>query len=120
MAKVTQQELGELKSLAAPPQIIKDVLAAVMILIGEPNPREYKTAQKVLSQRSYDNSMIERLSTLDVGTIPMEEVVKAQGLVDGITIENVQKVSLAACGIFSWLQDVLSRVGERTGNLNKT
>ncbi|XP_069114552.1 uncharacterized protein [Argopecten irradians] len=111
MAKVavTPHEIGELKSLLCPPKIIKDILAAVMILIGEPNPRDYVTAQKVLNLKC-DNSLIQRISTLDVASIAQEEVVKARGLVDGLTIDIVRNNNLAVCNLFCWVQEVLPMV----------
>ncbi|XP_033763215.1 uncharacterized protein LOC117344546 [Pecten maximus] len=117
MAEVSPQDIRVLKCLAAPPQLVKDTLAAVMILIGEPNPRDYKTALRALSNKS-DKSLNHRLSSLDVDTIAMEDAVKARGLVNGITKERIRSVCAAASGIFCWVQTVLSRVEERKGSLS--
>ncbi|XP_033763216.1 dynein-1-beta heavy chain, flagellar inner arm I1 complex-like [Pecten maximus] len=115
MANLNANDISELKSLSAPPQIVKDTLAAAMILLREPNPRDFKTAKKALANI---NSLKQKLSAVNVDAISKEEAEEARCLLGDITVGKVRSVSSATCGIFNWVQEVLSSVEKRTGSLS--
>ncbi|OWF39827.1 Dynein heavy chain 6, axonemal [Mizuhopecten yessoensis] len=105
MDKVKKSDLVELKALNAPPQDVKEILAATMTLLGKENARDYRTAKRELGSSTF----LKTLSTFDVDSVSVEAAKKANEYIQGITVESVRKVSGASVSMFCWVQDVISQ-----------
>ncbi|XP_060075636.1 dynein axonemal heavy chain 6-like [Ylistrum balloti] len=115
MTAVKKGDLTEIKSLANPPQLVKDVLSATMTLLQEENVEDFRYVKRFLA----DPSSLKRLEEVDVSVIPPELVVKARGYIDGFTEDKVRSVSAATTSFFRWVNDVLSKAGSGAGDLSK-
>lgn len=94
----TRGDLIEIRSLSAPPEIVKEVLRALVILLG------FKpTADNIASLLTNVNDLQSKMATYNVETV-LRRSRKLKGV--EIVPEKVKKASKAAYSIAKWVSDV--------------
>ena len=98
-------ELKEVTSFAAPPQAIKDMMYAVMLLLGQPNPKDFTKAKKLLK-----SDLIPMIKSKEIPQIDLDSAFKAKDAIKNLTADQIKKTSLAAVGLFSWVSAMVEAV----------
>ncbi|XP_069114582.1 dynein axonemal heavy chain 6-like [Argopecten irradians] len=115
MAEIKKADVDEMKVFARPPELVIKVLTATMTLLGlEYTERDYRYIQRMLGSSTF----LQDVAKLDVGSISLETALKAHSRIEGITEENLCRVSTAAVSFLRWVKDVLAAVEKRTGDLS--
>mmetsp|Transcript_19123 Transcript_19123/g.52047 ORF Transcript_19123/g.52047 Transcript_19123/m.52047 type:complete len:165 (-) Transcript_19123:41-535(-) len=100
ISAVPKASWNELKSFAKPPATVKDVMGAVMLILGEQS--DWKTARTVI------NNIPSRIRSFDPATLDATKVraLKKQLASPGFDVDAVKKVSACLPGVVLWLQAV--------------
>ena len=88
-------DVVELKSYKAPPQLVKNVVKATMLVLGERDWESWGAGKKLMG-----GNILERFQDFDPGNIDQKMVKKLQPFVDEFADEKrVQAVSKAVAGM---------------------
>ncbi|XP_060595116.1 uncharacterized protein LOC132749403 [Ruditapes philippinarum] len=100
VAAIPKKDLTETKSFASPPQAVKDVLEAVMILLGHKGADlEWRNIQKALGGSSF----LKVIGDVDYDKISQETRAKAMNKVSEYSHESIMKNSKAATIFYDWV-----------------
>nr|KAG5712244.1 hypothetical protein BaRGS_014594 [Batillaria attramentaria] len=107
MRTFTEQDLGEVKTLGNPPQLVKDMLTATCLLLGytEQEAKDWRSVIKILSGRGKD-SLKARCDAVQVDQIPLEAGLTAKKYLGDVTVEKMCKISMSASKICGWTTSV--------------
>ena len=106
--KVALADVTEVKAMANPPQMVKNILSATLLLLGRPEPQtEWKFAQRFLA----DKNCVKVLKEFDAESCSIETANKAKQLLKDANVDGVRKVSAAAVSFYLWSMDVIERAG---------
>ena len=95
-----KSDLAEVKSFSKPPQLVKIVLEAYVILLGHRGDDLFHVAKKVISQP--------RLPEIDLDNISISILKKLQLYIEnpGITVDKLKRVSSGIVSMWKWIQSV--------------
>lgn len=98
--ELKKSHVTELKCLASPPAAVKDVMSAVVALLGHPkrDAEDWRAAQRVLA----DVNFLELLQNLDPKTVKPAHAQYAREKLSPYSVEDVKKKSLAASFVYTW------------------
>jgi hypothetical protein len=107
---IQKAALQELKSLGRPPAGVDQVVAIVMVLLGDnPKKTEWKDCQKALNDRFLERCH-ELVETVQKGELPEQRVKEAQKIKDAMgdvfTVEVMEKKSKAAAMLVRFTQEL--------------
>jgi hypothetical protein len=99
--------ISELKMLRAAPAAVEAVMALVMMLLRRAT--DWATARKALGEQGF----LDMLHNYDVNNIPpaLAQSVQAALSASGLTHASVTRSSVAAAGLFAWVEAVLQYHG---------
>ncbi|XP_013393127.1 uncharacterized protein LOC106160899 [Lingula anatina] len=111
MSTVKTADLTELKSLAAPPQDVKSILHAVVLLLGYPEKlaSNWKFVRKVMVHKG-EQGMMHGMEHFDAKKVSKVSAVKARALLDSLNVERVKQVSRASVSFLLWAKSHLEEV----------
>ncbi|KAK7096727.1 uncharacterized protein [Littorina saxatilis] len=107
MAKISKNDMTQLKSFAAPPQGVKDVLYAALVLLGD--DIDARTDYTRVIRKSLVG-LEKRCEALDASKVPLNVALGAKVLMKGATSDNIKNKSMAAHLVFLWDQYVIDTV----------
>jgi dynein heavy chain len=109
---VKKGDCTELKSFAAPPQLVKDVLRAVLIVFRERDADSWPAAKKMLGNQNF----LRMLKEFDPSTIDATMVKKLRPLVGEFSDDRTRKVSKAVAGMAAFVRAVYEYGRDRVGS----
>eukprot|EP00933_Yihiella_yeosuensis_P031441 TRINITY_DN24_c0_g1_i1.p1 TRINITY_DN24_c0_g1~~TRINITY_DN24_c0_g1_i1.p1 ORF type:complete len:772 (+),score=147.93 TRINITY_DN24_c0_g1_i1:84-2399(+) len=103
--KISRHDITELKSLSKPPQIVKELLVAVSILLGGEEKLDWRGCKMMVA----DVQFLKKLVSLNVANIPPRCLIQAKAMVQlhSLNPGNVRRISAAAAGLAAWVLQVL-------------
>tara|TARA_B110000091_G_C13815478_1_gene477476 strand:- start:105 stop:4382 length:4278 start_codon:yes stop_codon:yes gene_type:complete len=108
-----KKDIQEIKAFASPPDAVKMVMEAILILFGRPT--DWKSAKGLLSEMNF----MDQLVKFDKDNIPKKLVKKVSKYTkqDMFSVEAVGKVSLAAKSLCMWVHAMIiyDRVAKTVG-----
>ncbi|KAL4237059.1 hypothetical protein ACF0H5_005443 [Mactra antiquata] len=105
LAQLDKKSMTEIKSFNNPPEGVKDVLMASIILLGRPKSEQtWSIAKKELG--SFD--MHKRAAELDFEKIPMDRRREAMKYLSKYSYEHIMKISRAAAAFYQWAHAIAS------------
>jgi len=98
-------DIVELKSLASPPQGVKDTMFAVIAVLGrrQPGANEWQVCKKNLA----DTKFLETLKNFDPKTVTPENAKYARKMLANHSPEAIRAKSAAAFSLARWVTGVL-------------
>jgi hypothetical protein len=102
VAALDKYALDELKSLAKPPEAVKDCVTAVAIILGRPNKDWAEIVKKTLA----DKKLLQALQDVDgIAEIKPKQLKKLKKIVEaeGFTKEEMEKKSKAVAALAQWV-----------------
>jgi len=107
---MNKADLVELKSLAAPPVGVKDMVHTLCLILGEPeaNASSWSYGKKVLG----NSSLLKQMQTIDPTKLEASQVTKAKELLSKYNFDQLKKVSAASAGLHKWCTNVLDGVNQ--------
>ncbi|XP_060570106.1 dynein axonemal heavy chain 10-like isoform X1 [Ruditapes philippinarum] len=100
VAAIPKSDLTETKSYAAPPQAVKDVLEAVMILVGYKGADlDWKNIKKVIGGTQF----LKTIGDIDYEKISQETRAKAMNKVSEYSHESIKAISSATTIFYDWV-----------------
>ncbi|XP_048763978.1 cytoplasmic dynein 2 heavy chain 1-like [Ostrea edulis] len=113
MDTITKQNIDEIRTLSAPPQLVKDALGAIFLLLGYSSAQatDWKLIRKELGKRSTDdNSILNQLKNFQAEKCDPASAKKAKELIGDVTIAQAKSVSLVASHFVAWTLNALNGV----------
>ncbi|GFS16671.1 retrovirus-related Pol polyprotein LINE-1 [Elysia marginata] len=111
---ISRGDLQELKTLAAPPQGVKDTLEAVQFLLGRPAhvATDYKKALKLLSGVGKE-SLTQQILDRDVQQVDPSAALRAKDVIKSHSLQDITNKSKASVAIFRWATAMIEAVESR-------
>lgn len=118
VSNIKKSNLDEIRRLQQPPDVIKNTLYCVLVLIGQKN-ESWAEIRKVISGEQFIRQVID----FKIDSTPPQTIKKVQNLIDtsGLTLEKAQRASQACGPLFKWLNANLKYLSiiEKTEPLRK-
>ncbi|XP_053398717.1 dynein axonemal heavy chain 2-like [Mercenaria mercenaria] len=106
VSQLPKENLQEIKSYAKPPEAVKEVLSAAMLLLGHQESEvNWKMVQKCLAKLGED-SLQQRVADMDLEKIPQKNTEKAKAILSKYDADKIAKISLAVKAIYVWVDAV--------------
>lgn len=101
---LTRNSLGELKSFAKPPQLVKICLECVCMMLGE--KIDFQNAKKLINNPNFLSSLVNfNKDAVTEATINrIKKVIRADS---NITFSCMEKVSSASASLFAWVTGII-------------
>ncbi|GFN79482.1 kyphoscoliosis peptidase [Plakobranchus ocellatus] len=101
--KVSYGDFCELRSLKHPPQAVKELFLALLLLLGEPVHKATDWRRRLrLLKTSKRDGVLQRMVELNVRHIDLGTALKAKDALKPFTVEIMRNVSAAAASFFLW------------------
>ncbi|XP_052808249.1 uncharacterized protein LOC128237084 [Mya arenaria] len=105
VADTPKKDLTEVKSFAKPPQAIKDVLSACLLLLGDCEKISGDTwiqARKAMGASEW----LKRIQGLDPDEVPDKKKKMALEILSKYDLDSVKAKSLAIASLYNWAKAV--------------
>ena len=104
---ITKADLTEVKSLAAPPQAVKDTFSAVICLLGYPKNKaeDWGFAKKLMG-----STMLDELKNYKPKAMPAKKLDYIKGKIDGLSADSVKAKSCATVSFYNWAKSTMDSV----------
>lgn len=102
---ISKSDFVELKSLAAPPQVVIDVMAAARCLLAPAGSdlKKLDPSWKATKKAMTPDFKMKLMEACDKGSIPAANIAKARKLTAGAEPAAVKRMSVAAAAVCSWV-----------------
>lgn len=102
--------IAELMNYVSPPLIVRDIMTATFLLLGE-TEEELKSWEfiRLLMRTTGRNSLLQRFQRFNLTEVPTEVQTKAENMFKKFTEDEVRKTSAGAASFFVWIQKVMTK-----------
>ncbi|XP_053398727.1 cytoplasmic dynein 2 heavy chain 1-like [Mercenaria mercenaria] len=105
--EIPKKDFQEMRSFNAPPEAVKDVLSATMLLLGHPESEVNWTMIKKYLGKSGEESLQHKVGSNDFAKIPQENIKKAKAILSKYDANRIAQVSQAAKELYIWADAVV-------------
>ncbi|XP_052100595.1 uncharacterized protein LOC127734646 isoform X1 [Mytilus californianus] len=121
IAKLQNSTLAEIRCYTWPPEVVRNVLAAVYVLLGEDYEylQDWDYIQSLLAKVGKEG-LKNKVLNLDMETVPQRQVDLADIIIDPHKLDEAREASTGTAALYQWVNNICTEKKSQQASVNSS